>query len=84
MTRVLLKSVKWLLPTLVVLAVLAVLPQTISAKRYNASLSFGGGFRFSALQFNVGSQIGLIDVSPSTEYSLRQNNPLSVTLSIMF
>lgn len=55
-----------------------------SAKRYNASLSFGGGFRFSALQFNVGSQIGLIDVSPSTEYSLRQNNPLSVTLSIMF
>ena len=36
MTRVLLKSVKWLLPTLVLLAVLAVLPQTISAKRYNA------------------------------------------------
>lgn len=36
MTRVLLESVKWLLPTLVVLVVLAVLPQVISAKRYNA------------------------------------------------
>lgn len=55
-----------------------------SAKRYNASLSFGGGFRFSALQFNVGSQLGLIDVSPSPDYELRQNNPLSVTLSVMF
>ncbi len=55
-----------------------------SAKRYNASLSFGGGFRFSALQFNVGSQMGLIDVSPSPDYELRQNNPLSVTLSVMF
>lgn len=55
-----------------------------SAKRYNASLSFGGGFRFSALQFNIGSQMGLINVSPSEEYELRQNNPLSVTLSVMF
>ena len=36
MIRGLLKSVKWLMPTLVVLVVLAVLPQVISAKRYNA------------------------------------------------
>ena len=36
MTIVLLKSVKWLLPTLVVLVVLAVLPQVISAKCYNS------------------------------------------------
>lgn len=55
-----------------------------SAQRYNVAASFGGGFRFSALQFNIGSELGLLNVSPSADYILKQNKPLHVTLSIMF
>ncbi len=55
-----------------------------SAKRYNVAASFGGGFRFGIMQFNIGSELGLINVSPSEEYILKQNKPLQVMLSIMF
>lgn len=55
-----------------------------STGRYNLSASFGGGIRLGALQFNVNSQIGLIDTDKSSDYFLRQNNPLGFTLSIMF
>lgn len=55
-----------------------------SAKRYNASLLYGGGIRIYAVQFNVNSEMGLINLSPSEEYILKQNNPLTIALSIMF
>ena len=55
-----------------------------SAQRYNVSLIYGGGIRFNAVQFNVNSEMGLINLSPSEEYIIKQNNPLSISLSIMF
>lgn len=55
-----------------------------SAKRYNVSASFGGGFRFGILQFNVGTEMGLIDVSPSPDYVIKQHKPLHIMLSVMF
>lgn len=55
-----------------------------SSKRYNASASFGGGFRFGIIQFNVGSELGLINVSSSPDYVIKQNKPLHIMLSVMF
>lgn len=55
-----------------------------SDKRYNVSFSYGGGIRIGAIQFNVSTEKGLIDVSPNKEYILKQNKPLNVSMSIMF
>lgn len=55
-----------------------------SAKRYNIAASFGGGFRFGVMQFNIGSELGLINLSPSPDYVIKQNKPLHIMLSVMF
>lgn len=53
-------------------------------KRFNASLSFGGGVRVYSWQLNVGTRRGLINMSSSPDYVVKQNNPISVSLSFMF
>ena len=53
-------------------------------KRFNASLSFGAGFRIYSWQINAGHRMGLINMSSSSEYIVKQNNPLNITVSYMF
>lgn len=55
-----------------------------ATERFNLSASFGGGIRLGAIQFNVNSQIGLLNTINEKDIFLRQNNPLGFTLSIMF
>ena len=55
-----------------------------SGERYNVAFSYGGGIRIGAIQFNVSTEKGLINVSPSKEYVLKQNKPLNIAMSIMF
>ena len=55
-----------------------------SESRFNTAFSFGGGFRFGAIQFNVSSARGFYNGAPSNEYTLMQDNPLNITMSVMF
>lgn len=55
-----------------------------STKNYNIALSYGGGIRFGAIQFNASSTYGILNGSPSSEYTLMQDNPLNIVMSIMF
>lgn len=55
-----------------------------AGKRFNTSFLYGGGIRFYAVQFNVSTEMGLLDLSPNEEYSIKQDNPLTIALSIMF
>ncbi len=58
-----------------------VLPDT---QRCNFSFAFGGGLRFKALQLNAGTGMGLVNMSDSPEYKVKQNNPLKISLAVMF
>ena len=53
-------------------------------RRFNASLSFGAGFRIYSWQINAGHRMGLVNMSSSSEYVVKQNNPLNITVSFMF
>lgn len=55
-----------------------------SESRFNLAVSIGGGVRFGAIQFNVTNTRGIYNCTPYKEYVLEQDNPLSITMSVMF
>ena len=55
-----------------------------SESRFNAAYTFGGGIRFGSIQFNVSSARGFYNGTPYQEYILMQDNPLNITMSVMF
>ena len=52
--------------------------------RFNAAYTLGGGIRFGAIQFNVSNVRGIFNGTPYQEYILLQDNPLNITMSVMF
>lgn len=56
----------------------------LDRQRCNFSFAFGGGLRFKALQLNAGTGMGLVNMSDSPEYKVKQNNPLKISLAVMF
>jgi hypothetical protein len=52
-------------------------------KRFNASLDFGAGIRLNGLQLNVGASRGLLNISTISDVEIRQNKPITVSLSWM-
>ena len=55
-----------------------------SESRFNIAWSFGGGIRFGAIQFNVTSTRGFLNCTPNKEYIIEQDNPLNISMSVMF
>lgn len=53
-------------------------------KRFNITADYGAGFRVNNLQFTAGVSRGLLDMSSSSDYTIKQNRPLHVDLTIMF
>ncbi|MBR3951507.1 MAG: hypothetical protein IKJ79_06360 [Bacteroidaceae bacterium] len=52
--------------------------------RFNFALSYGGGLRFGAIQFNVNSARGIYNGTPTQDYIVFQDNPINITMSVMF
>ena len=55
-----------------------------SESRFNVALSFGAGLRFGAIQFNVSNTHGIYNCTPYKDYVILQDNPLNITMSVMF
>lgn len=53
-------------------------------KRFNITADYGAGFRVNNLQFTAGISRGLLDMSSSSDYTIKQNRPLHVDMTIMF
>lgn len=53
-------------------------------KRFNASLEYGLGLSYKNVQLNVTRSHGLVNMAKEDGYSVKQNKPLMVSLSIMF
>lgn len=53
-------------------------------KRFNITADYGAGFRVNNLQVTAGLSRGLLDMSSSSDYTIKQNRPLHVDLTIMF
>lgn len=53
-------------------------------KRFNASLEYGGGIRFKAIQLNVGASKGIVNMSSTDEYNVKQNKNIYASLSYLF
>lgn len=52
-------------------------------KRFNASFDFGAGLRWGPMQLNVGTGLGLLNISSAPGIKVRQNKPLTASLSYM-
>jgi hypothetical protein len=52
-------------------------------KRFNASIDFGAGIRLNGLQLNVGISRGLLNISANPDVEIRQNKPITASLSWM-
>lgn len=55
-----------------------------SESRFNVALSIGAGIRFGAIQFNVSNTHGIYNCTPYKDYVILQDNPLNITMSVMF
>lgn len=53
-------------------------------KRFNITADYGAGFRVNNLQITAGLSRGLLDMSSSSDYTIKQNRPLHLDLTIMF
>ena len=53
-------------------------------KKFNASLEYGGGIRIYMVQLNFSISKGLVNMSESSEYTMKQNKDLMCGLSVMF
>ena len=53
-------------------------------KRFNASLEYGGGMRIKAIQLNVGVSKGLVNMSSTDEYKVKQNKNICASFSYLF
>ena len=53
-------------------------------KRFNASYEFGGGLRYKSLQASFTMSQGFLDMSSTSNYVIKQNKPMMISLGIMF
>lgn len=53
-------------------------------KRFNASLEYGASIRIRRLQLNFTISKGLVNMSGSDEYTVKQNKVMSLTASLCF
>lgn len=53
-------------------------------KRFNASLEYGGGMRIKAIQLNIGVSKGLVNMSSTDEYKVKQNKNICASFSYLF
>lgn len=53
-------------------------------KRFNASLEYGVSVRMRRLQFNFTIARGLVNMSGHEEYTVKQNKPMSLSVSLCF